>query len=277
MIHRKYSEDLFRRMAALRQALDRTMLACRSRKHRERQADGRERLQGTVHRLRKRRRRDACASPASAQNRPAQYEEVVDMLHEHGISTWGSFVFGFDTDDRGGVRSHGRIRHRMKLTMALFAILTPYPGTQLYRRLKGRRPVDRRALVAPPRSRRRLAVFPPPAHDSRTAARGLDACLETVLLAALDPQALDGANELELDSVAGYLPLNLLQNRLANVKSGRGGSASEPSPPLTRRRTPSPSSQQKPAGGKSPQHPSGRWRSQGGGERAAGGEMADFV
>ena len=34
------------------------------------------------------------------QNRPSQYREVIDMLHEHGISTWGSFVFGFDTDDR---------------------------------------------------------------------------------------------------------------------------------------------------------------------------------
>ena len=33
------------------------------------------------------------------QNRPAEYKDTIDMLHDHGISVWGSFVFGFDTDD----------------------------------------------------------------------------------------------------------------------------------------------------------------------------------
>ena len=46
------------------------------------------------------------------QNRPSEYKETIDMLHEHGISVWGSFVFGFDTDDPGGVRSHRRVRDR---------------------------------------------------------------------------------------------------------------------------------------------------------------------
>ncbi len=34
------------------------------------------------------------------QNKPSQYKETLDMLHDHGIATWGSFVFGFDTDDK---------------------------------------------------------------------------------------------------------------------------------------------------------------------------------
>jgi radical SAM superfamily enzyme YgiQ (UPF0313 family) len=69
------------------------------------------------------------------QNRPAQYREVLDMLHDHGISTWGSFVFGFDTDDPEVFDRTVEFGIDMRLTMALYAILTPYPGTRLYNRL----------------------------------------------------------------------------------------------------------------------------------------------
>jgi radical SAM superfamily enzyme YgiQ (UPF0313 family) len=69
------------------------------------------------------------------QNRPAEYREVMQMLHEHGISTWGSFVFGFDTDDPEVFDRTVEFGIEMQLTMALYAILTPYPGTKLYRRL----------------------------------------------------------------------------------------------------------------------------------------------
>lgn len=69
------------------------------------------------------------------QNRPKQYKEIMDMLHDHGISTWGSFVFGFDTDSPDVFDRTVEFGIEMKLTMALYAILTPYPGTALYRRL----------------------------------------------------------------------------------------------------------------------------------------------
>ena len=52
------------------------------------------------------------------------------MLHDHGISTWGSFVFGFDTDDSEVFDRTVEFGIEMQLTMALFAILTPYPGHQ---------------------------------------------------------------------------------------------------------------------------------------------------
>ncbi len=70
------------------------------------------------------------------QNRPSAYREVVDMLHDHGISTWGSFVFGFDTDTPSVFDRTVEEAIAMKLTMASFALLTPYPGTPLYRRLR---------------------------------------------------------------------------------------------------------------------------------------------
>ena len=53
------------------------------------------------------------------QNRPSQYREVVDMLHDHGIAIWGSFVFGFDTDDREVFDRTVELAIEMKLTMAL--------------------------------------------------------------------------------------------------------------------------------------------------------------
>ncbi len=70
------------------------------------------------------------------QNRPSMYREVLEMLHDHGISTWGSFVFGFDTDDPEVFERTAEFGIDMKLTMATFAMLTPYPGTKLYRRLR---------------------------------------------------------------------------------------------------------------------------------------------
>lgn len=69
------------------------------------------------------------------QNKPSQYKEVVDMLRDHGIAVWGSFVFGFDTDTPEAFDRTVEFAIDAKLTMALFAILTPYPGTALYRRL----------------------------------------------------------------------------------------------------------------------------------------------
>lgn len=70
------------------------------------------------------------------QNRPERYREIVAMLREHGIATWGSFVFGFDTDDPEVFDRTVDFGIEAKLTMALFAILTPYPGTRLYHRLR---------------------------------------------------------------------------------------------------------------------------------------------
>jgi radical SAM superfamily enzyme YgiQ (UPF0313 family) len=57
------------------------------------------------------------------------------MLHEHGMAAWGSFVFGFDTDDVEVFDRTVELAIAMRLTTANFSILCPYPGTALYRRL----------------------------------------------------------------------------------------------------------------------------------------------
>ena len=70
------------------------------------------------------------------QNRVERYRELVDRLREHGIAVWGSFVFGFDTDEPSVFERTVEAAIEMRMTMASFALLTPYPGTALYQRLR---------------------------------------------------------------------------------------------------------------------------------------------
>jgi radical SAM superfamily enzyme YgiQ (UPF0313 family) len=69
-------------------------------------------------------------------NRPGEYMEVVQRIHDHGIGIDGSFVFGFDTDDEGVFDRTLEFVLKAKLEVTYFSILTPYPGTRLHRRLK---------------------------------------------------------------------------------------------------------------------------------------------
>jgi radical SAM superfamily enzyme YgiQ (UPF0313 family) len=70
------------------------------------------------------------------QNKPRKYQDVVRMLSDHGIAVWGSFVFGLDDDGGDAFMRTVDFCVESKMTMALFALLTPYPGTRLYKRLK---------------------------------------------------------------------------------------------------------------------------------------------
>jgi len=74
-------------------------------------------------------------SAGKKQNKPRKYEEIVRMLADHGIAVWGSFVFGLDEDGRDAFERTVDFCIESKMTMALFALLTPYPGTRLYKRL----------------------------------------------------------------------------------------------------------------------------------------------
>jgi radical SAM superfamily enzyme YgiQ (UPF0313 family) len=75
-------------------------------------------------------------SVGKKQNKPSKYAEIVRMLADHGIAVWGSFVFGLDEDRPGSFQRTVDFCVESKLTMALFALLTPYPGTRLYKRLE---------------------------------------------------------------------------------------------------------------------------------------------
>jgi radical SAM superfamily enzyme YgiQ (UPF0313 family) len=79
--------------------------------------------------------KETLASVGKRVNRPDQYFEVVQKIHDHGIGIDGSFVFGFDTDDAGVFDRTLEFVIKARLEVAYFSILTPYPGTRLHRRL----------------------------------------------------------------------------------------------------------------------------------------------
>jgi len=70
------------------------------------------------------------------QNDPAEYREIIDTLHRFGIAIWGSFIFGFDEDAPSVFEETVAFAIRAKLFSVVFAILTPYPETSFYHRIK---------------------------------------------------------------------------------------------------------------------------------------------
>ncbi len=67
---------------------------------------------------------------------PEHYAARVRVLHDHGIQVNGSFVLGFDDDDEGIFDRTADWIETNRLECATFHILTPYPGTPLFRRME---------------------------------------------------------------------------------------------------------------------------------------------
>jgi radical SAM superfamily enzyme YgiQ (UPF0313 family) len=70
------------------------------------------------------------------QNRVSFYEECIRRIHDHGIGVYGSFVFGYDHDTTAVFDKFLEFADRNTLDGAFLPILTPFPGTQVYKRLK---------------------------------------------------------------------------------------------------------------------------------------------
>ena len=66
----------------------------------------------------------------------ADYARRVAMLHDHGIQVNGSFVLGFDHDRRDVFERTVDWIEEARLECATFHILTPYPGTPLFRQME---------------------------------------------------------------------------------------------------------------------------------------------
>jgi radical SAM superfamily enzyme YgiQ (UPF0313 family) len=69
----------------------------------------------------------------------ADYARRVAILHKYGIQVNGSFVLGFDHDDAGVFQRTVDWIEENRLECATFHILTPYPGTPLFRQLDDER------------------------------------------------------------------------------------------------------------------------------------------
>lgn len=67
---------------------------------------------------------------------PDDYARRVDLLHRYGIQVNGSFVLGFDHDTPDVFEKTVRWIEANRLECATFHILTPYPGTPLFRQFE---------------------------------------------------------------------------------------------------------------------------------------------
>ncbi|MEF8788196.1 MAG: hypothetical protein V5A84_03925, partial [Planctomycetota bacterium] len=73
-----------------------------------------------------------------------QYERAVSLLHERNIAIEGNFMFGFDRDTEEVFDATAQFSVDVGIDFPEFFLLTPYPGTRLYRELDDQgRIVDR--------------------------------------------------------------------------------------------------------------------------------------
>jgi radical SAM superfamily enzyme YgiQ (UPF0313 family) len=66
----------------------------------------------------------------------AEAEESIAIIQDHGIAFHPSIIFGFDTDTQAVFDDTLEFLTRTKLPTAALNVLTPYPGTRIYQRLK---------------------------------------------------------------------------------------------------------------------------------------------
>src|ERR1051326_340299 len=68
--------------------------------------------------------------------RAADYARRIKILHENGIQVNGSFVVGFDGDTKESFPRLANWIEENRMECATFHILTPYPGTPLFRQME---------------------------------------------------------------------------------------------------------------------------------------------
>ncbi len=64
------------------------------------------------------------------------YSQVIRRLHDKGIAIMGTFVFGFDHDTPDVFAATVEFVNKTHIDLPRYAILTPFPGTPLFQRLK---------------------------------------------------------------------------------------------------------------------------------------------
>lgn len=69
-------------------------------------------------------------------NRQNGYKDFMRMMHGNGISIQGCFILGFDEDDRSVFEATVNTVLDLGIDIPRFSILTPYPGTRLFEKLK---------------------------------------------------------------------------------------------------------------------------------------------
>lgn len=69
-------------------------------------------------------------------NNADKYKEIIENIHKFGMAVNGCFVIGFDSDTEAELLALPRRVDKLGLDLCRFSVLTPYPGTPLFDRLK---------------------------------------------------------------------------------------------------------------------------------------------
>jgi radical SAM superfamily enzyme YgiQ (UPF0313 family) len=69
-------------------------------------------------------------------NRVEEYSRAVERIHSYGIAVQAGIVFGFDHDTEAVFEETLEFLEESGVQNATFNILTPFPGTRLYKRLE---------------------------------------------------------------------------------------------------------------------------------------------
>jgi radical SAM superfamily enzyme YgiQ (UPF0313 family) len=64
------------------------------------------------------------------------YEKIFRRIHHHNISVLGTFIFGMDSDSVKSLRDRVKYILKSRVDAYMTTILTPLPGTVLYKRLE---------------------------------------------------------------------------------------------------------------------------------------------
>lgn len=66
-------------------------------------------------------------------NKTEKYQDIIKRIHDYGIKIIGSFIVGLDYDDEGVFEQIYNFIRVNKIFVPVVNILTPYPGTQIFR------------------------------------------------------------------------------------------------------------------------------------------------
>ena len=65
---------------------------------------------------------------------PGDFKELIATFHRHGIAIQGCFAFGFDDDTPEVFERTAQFAIDARIDLPRFAVLTPFPGTPLFKR-----------------------------------------------------------------------------------------------------------------------------------------------
>jgi radical SAM superfamily enzyme YgiQ (UPF0313 family) len=116
----------------------------------------------------------AMHKPSAAQ--APGYAGALDRLRRHGISVYGTFVFGYDADTPASFGEAVDFAIRERLFFAAFNHLLPFPGTPLYARLRAEGRLLRERWWLDPGYRYGEVAFRPTAFSAEALAASCNAC-----------------------------------------------------------------------------------------------------